>query len=360
MILYKLYLHINMILYKQFIFIFFLCLLSIPIPVFANHGPSTTGGGASTQSGETLKEGQFTFTLDETYTNYKTYSREEAESRALKSGEFDTLTDAFLSTATLAYGITSEFQLEGSLGWYSGRHFIDAHRGEHSEEGHSGHKRSNILQEDEENHDDHGSEKNLVSSGFGNPEGLSDLTLRAKYRLLKGASGHLSIIGGGVFPIGKDDYRLDNSEELEPSSQPGSGRYSSLGGFAYSRYITPRITLDVSSLYTYRFEKNDFKVGDRVDSGIVLAYRLTQSIDQFPQYSLFCETIHQYIVQDEVEGKKNNNSGGKTLFIIPGLRTLINKEVGLIVAPSIPVYQQLNGEQVNTDFRLMSQLFIRF
>ena len=322
----------------------------IPQAAVANHGPGTTGGGATTQSGETIKEDRFIFSLDETYTNYENITRSEAEQRAGSAGEFDAIGDAYLTNITLGYGVTNDFQIEGGIGWYSGRNFIDAHREE------PGSHEATFLSALSGRH----SEEVETSSAIGNPEGLTDLMLRGKYRVMKGEFGHLSVIGGGIFPVGTDSKRLSDGDKLEPSSQPGTGRYSALGGLAYSKYLISHITLDISSVYTHRFERDDFQVGDRFDNGIAIAYRVTDSVKTFPQLSLFTELSHQYLGKDEDEEGRNPNSGGNTLFIVPGARVTFTENAGLILAPAIPIAQNLSGDQIDTDFKLMSQLFVRF
>ena len=330
----------------------------LPSIVFANHGPGTTGGGVSTQSGETIKQGEIIFSLDEAYTNYERVSVRGVEQRAIGSGEFDALGDAFLTNVSMGYGVTDNLQIEGSIGWYSGRNFINAHKESQEDE-----KQEFKLVDDD--HNNAGQEEmeevqSGVNSAVADPEGLTDLMFRAKYRVMRGQNGHLSIIGGGVFPVGDDGEKLSNGETLEGSSQPGSGRYSALGGIAYSRYLTPEITFDASSLYTYRFQKNDFQIGDRCDTGVAFAYRFTDPVGVYPQLSVFIETLYQYIGKDEDNGIDNINSGGNSLFLALGTKIGFNKNTGVIIAPSIPVIQDLNGEQLETDFKLLSQIFFKF
>lgn len=310
--------------------------LLIALPAQANHGPGTSGGGVSTESGETLKENTFTFSLREDYTNYEDLPQSQIDSRAVKAGEFDYLSDSYTTSVAFAYGVTDDFELWTSLGWYSGRGFIDAHLHEGT---------------GEEDHEE-------VESSYGDPEGLTDLVVRGKYRIIRGRPGNFAIIGGVIFPTGKDDETLNDGDSLEPSSQPGTGRFGFQGGLAYSRYLTSHITVDASSVYTLRTERNDLQVGDRLDNGIALAYRITDSIQSFPQVSIFGEVNHVYLRKDEgVEGK-NPNSGGNALFITPGARVRFSENIALTLAPSFPVLQNLNGEQVEVEYKLSALLTI--
>ena len=55
----------------------------------ADHGPGTSGGGASTQSGETLKRGKFSIELRTDYTEFENLLSGEIAAKAAKAGGFD-------------------------------------------------------------------------------------------------------------------------------------------------------------------------------------------------------------------------------------------------------------------------------
>src|SRR3954467_3849065 len=82
---------------------------------FANHGPGTSGGASYTASGETLKEGKFDLSLREDYTQFADISRAGAERRAAEAGEFDALDHSWLTSASLAYGITDDLQVSATI-----------------------------------------------------------------------------------------------------------------------------------------------------------------------------------------------------------------------------------------------------
>jgi hypothetical protein len=304
----------------------FVCLCA-PIVTLANHGPGTSGGGSSTISGETLKPGQLTLDLRADYTEFEHISRAEAENRAVQSGGFDALRRAFVYTGTLSYGVIDDLQVSATLGYYHGEGFVDAERSE--------------------------DEPTTAESGIADPEGLTDLFINAKYRILHGQPGNLAIVGGIKFPVGRDDVRLNNAESLEASSQPGTGAYDYQFGLGYSRFLTSHLTVDASALYTLRTRHDTFKVGDRFDAGVALAYRLTESIRSFPQWSLFGEATYVWLGKDHDEDAGlNNNSGGNTIYLTPGVRVRFNEKASLTVAPSFPAWQDLQGDQIESQFKL--------
>jgi len=302
---------------------------SIALPLIAglalaNHGPGTSGGGTSTISGETLRAGGFDLSLRADATWFEHLTRAEAEAHAIQSGEFDALRQSLVWTAGLSYGITDDLQVDAFAGQYQGTDFIDAEA-----DGMGG-----------------------VESATADPEGMTDLWVLGKLRLIHGTAGHLAALAGIKFPTGKDDVELSNGEELEPSSQPGTGAYDYLAGFAYSRYLTNRSTMDVSSTYTLRTEHDDFEVGDRVDVGVAYAYRLTESLQSFPNSSLSAELLGTWLEKDSEDGDPNPNSGGSVVYFAPGFRVRTSEGTGISMAPAIPIYQDTNGDQPDVEWKL--------
>src|SRR5207302_26185 len=139
------------------------------------------------------------------------------------------------------------------------------------------------------------------------------------------------------------DVRLNNGERLSPTDQPGSGRFGIPIGVGYSRYLSSHLTIDASALYTFRLEKASFKVGDRLDTSVALAYRVSESIKIFPQYSVFAELNDVYLQKDRDDGNLDPNSGSNALYFTPGFRVRFNPHAALTVAPSIPILEDLNG-----------------
>ncbi len=300
--------------------------------VMANHGPGASGGGSSTISGETLKPGHFELTLREDFSKFEHFSESAAIRRAEANGDFDALDHGFITTAEFAIGITKDFQISAGIGYFAGSEFVSADQ-------------------------DDGGEVEVSRT---NPDGLTDALLLAKYRFISGEPGNIAVIAGVIFPTGRADVHLANGEALSPTDQPGTGRWGLPIGIAYSRFLTSNLTIDASALYTFRFEKDDFKVGDRLDLGVALAYRITESVKQFPQYSAFVELNDVYLQKDQIDGQDDDNSGGNTLYVTPGARIRFNEHAALTVAPSIPIWQELNGDQGKVDFKLAVSVSFSF
>jgi len=294
----------------------------------ANHGPGASGGGSATISGETLKPGSFELSLREDYTQFQHFTEPEAVARAQQGGDFDALHRSLLTTLSLDVGLFEDFQVGASVGYFAGNDFVAA--------------------------DDQG------NVGTVDPHGLTDLVVTAKYRLLSGQPGNLALLAGVEFPTGRDDVRLSNGELLSPTDQPGSGAWDFPFGLGYSRYLTERITVDASTMYTLRTEHDGFKSGDRFDAGVALACRLTDSIKSFPQTSLFAEVNLVALAKDREDGVADGNSGSQTLYFTPGVRCRFTPNAALTLAPSLPLLEHLNGNQGRVEYKVAATLSFSF
>jgi hypothetical protein len=307
--------------------------LGVPELLRADHGPGTSGGGASTQSGETLKPGKFSIELRTDYTEFEHLSSAQIEAKAARAGGFDLLDRSFLSTISASYGVVENFQIGLTIGYYDAVAPREA-------EFDSGTGETEILTFD--------------------PDGLTDLWLTGKYRFYRGPAGSVAVFGGVKFPTGKFDVKNSEGERVEPSATAGSGSYDGMAGLAYSRFLSSRLTFDVSGQYTLRTEADDFKLGDRIDGGVAFAYRFTEDIQKFPQVSAFAEANARYLFKSEEDGERDPNTGGTVLFLTPGVRVGFTKNFSFTVSSPLPVAQDLNGTQLKTSYKINGALTFSF
>lgn len=296
-----------------------------------DHGPGTTGGSLSTESGETLRRGSLslTFRLDFTYFEHLSSADIEAKTAKVKGDDkhFDALRSSLLETVEIAYGVTEDFQIGFSFGYY---------RGDDLREGH--------LEAGFELHE------------HGDVSGMTDQWITAKLRLFKGPGGHFSVLGGIKLPFGEDDEVGEDeagNEPLEAPLQPGSGAFDGRVGVAFSRWLTERMTLDTSLQYTLRTEEEEMKIGDLISFGIAVAYRLTEEVDTFPQVGVFIEANVRHLFRNVEEGEEVRNSGGTALFFSPGARLRISEKASISLAVQVPVVQELHDEQQKTSWKVV-------
>ena len=323
---------------------------------FADHGPGTSGGGTSTQSAETPKRGQFSVETGFELTEFDHPSQRQIERSAERAGHYDLLDRSSLSSASVFYGITENFQLGLSIGYYDAEDAREAEAGEH-------HHESKAAEHEAAEGDEHHAAEE-APAGFEthrfNPDGLTDLLLAAKYRFYRGPLGQFALIGGVKMPTGRREVRNSAGEAIEPAATAGSGSWDVVAGLAYSTYLTAQLTLDTSVQYTLRTEHDDLKIGDRFDAGLAMAYRFTREIEQYPQVSIFAEANVRHLRRSEEAGEGDENTGGTALFLSPGARIRFSKHAAFAVAPQFPAVQDLNGEQLETSFKITAAFTLSF
>lgn len=300
---------------------------------YADHGPGTSGGGAAVQSGETMKPGKFAVEFREDYTEFEDLSRTRIDAKAMKAGGIDLLDRSFIHSVGVSYGVVENFQVGLTIGYYDA---VNAREAEFD------------------------SATGEIERSTIDPDGVTDLWLTAKYRFYRGPLGSFALFGGVKFPTGKHDVKNSAGESVEPSATAGSGSYDGMLGIAYSRFLTSRITLDSSFQYTLRTEADDFRLGDRMDAGVAMAYRFVEDIEKYPQVSAFAEANVRHLFKSEEDGHRDPNTGGTVLFLTPGFRVGFCPNVSFTVSAPIPVVQDLNGEQLKTAFKVNGALTLTF
>ncbi|MCF6158823.1 MAG: transporter [wastewater metagenome] len=310
-------------------FLVFFFLFSIH-DVRASHGPGT--GGATTVPAITLKKEAFSLGLRTEWTEFESISRSRILEKAEQSGShFDAVDRTFLHTAELGYGVTDDLTLGLIIGWFESINFREA-ESDHDHAHDHGHDEAGILR--------------------GDPDGITDLWLFGKYRFYRGPQGHWAVLAGIKFPTGEEDKENSAGEKIEPGDQPGSGSYDFLAGLAYSRWLTKEWTLDTNIQYIFRTEgSRDFKVGDRMDWNLAMAYQIIPR-NTYPNIAPVGEINVRYLFRDEENGRDEPNSGGTTVFLSPGIRLGITPHLNAGALVSFPVFQNLLGEQLETDFKV--------
>lgn len=302
-------------------------------PALADHGPGTSGSGFTTLTAETLKPGTFSSTFQFDWTEFDVPGGEPLG--------IDLLDRSFLSTLSVSYGVVDNFQLGLTYGYFAAEGNREFEEGEHGEEA------------------EHGGEPEV--STF-DPDGFTDLWLTGKYRFYQGPAGQIALIGGIKFPTG--DSRLTNSagEQVEPAATAGTGAWDGMAGLAYTVPLNAALTLDASALYTFRGERYDYRLGDRLDVGTSLAWRVCGDATTYPQVSLVAEATLRHVEESEQASEPHHSggTGGTVLFLSPGVKMSFSQACAANLGVQLPVVQDLNGNQVETDFRVIAGISFSF
>ena len=170
---------------------------------------------------------------------------------------------------------------------------------------------------------------------------IGDFRFLARYMIFADDYAPLStrrvaLLAGVKLPTGADRFGT-------PSYDPILG---AVGTWAANRH-----ELDVDVLYTVATERHDFEAGDRLRYNLAYRYRLWPRHfgRRLTQVNAVLELNGCWTGRARRDGTTLRDSGGRVLFVSPGFQYVTNR---LIVEASlqVPVAQDLNGPQVETDF----------
>lgn len=252
-------------------------------------------------------------------------------------------------------------------------------------------KRKNIREGHHEHEEEHEEEVEHVEiESRGDSSGIGDLTLMGQYRFLNNrrSGTEAALLLGVKAPTGKTSEIDANGEIFEAEFQPGSGSWDGLFGVAVSQRLGA-ISLHASGLYTLVTEgTQNTDLGDRFHYGVAVSYRIGSTPAQAPMYAgahkhgshthaegsaahahqeetralavdLILELNGEWSAKQDIAGTKDDNSGGHTLYISPGIR-LTHDRISAFASVGIPVVNDLNGFQSEPDWRLVTGLAVAF
>jgi hypothetical protein len=331
-----------------------LCLCAAP--ALADHaGPAGfgSGGGMTVFSPDTLDAGHWAAGLRLAYTRPE--QRSDAELAALAGDHVHAhSTDYNLNGAlSVAYGITHHLTVSAQLPYVRRD---DLREGEHAHGG--------------------GGAVNGVAQ-LGSVSGIGDASLLAKYRLTEGEGVGAALIAGLKLPTGATHQHSPDGERLETEHQPGTGSWDPiLGASASARMGAVQWT--ASGLY--QFSTNGAqatRLGDRFQGGIALSHRFGGAQPPEHHHEAGAEPHHHHDEADEprsdswdgfvelagewegrqrIGGEIEAESGGKWLFVAPGVR--FNSASGWSAAASfaLPVWQRIRASHPDNRYRLTLSL----
>jgi outer membrane putative beta-barrel porin/alpha-amylase len=346
-------------------------------PTFGHH---PGGGGNATEAGpiftipaSTLDEGQLAVGVMFEYVRLRTLSNATLINAAATGNEgvHDLKTIESVS-ALVAYGLTHDLTIGMRVPWVG---------------------RTGIREGDEAN------PLSSVVLDRGSTFGFSDVTFLSQYRFFndKKTQVEAAVLLGVKAPTGLTN-RYDNQGELfDAEFQPGTGAWNGLFGFATTKRFGSW-SLDSNVLYILSSTgTQDTNLGDRFLYNAAISYRLTGSASEknghshsmklgadFPEpmyhggpkasetYSheepaaspapaldLVLELNGELHQKQVTSGVVDQNSGGNTVYLSPGLRLTYDKWSSY-VSVGIPVVNEQNGIQPEPSWRLISGVSLAF
>ena len=180
---------------------------------------------------------------------------------------------------------------------------------------------------------------------------VGDLRLLARYTILADdyaplSTRRLALLAGMKFPTGATRFG-------SPSFDPILGL---VGTWAANRH-----EFDLDALYTITTERRDVEVGDAFVYDLAYRYRLWPGrfAGRLLQLNGVLELNGRWTARARVDGNRVSSSGGAVLLLSPGAQFITSR---FIVEASfqIPIWQDLNGSQLEEDFTAVLSVRVPF
>ncbi|WP_299194043.1 transporter [uncultured Erythrobacter sp.] len=313
---------------------------------------SQTGesGPITVISADTPKQGSVSFGTELYVEDYDAFLDEELEHFAEEGFEGVHNTDAaYVAKFSASYAVRDNLTVSAALPYFI-RDGIREAEPDHAMHGHGslGHGSQG-----------HGAATEIHT--LGTAAGIGDLQIGAKFGLLdrREAPIGLALIAGLSIPTGDVRERQNDGSRFETEFQPSTGSWDPKAGLAISRSIGP-ISLDASGVYTFRTEgSQDTNLGDHFAFGAAASWRIGKgphvhsdgTFERHDAFDLILEFNGEWEERERINGASNLNSGGTQLFISPGARFVSSNGWNAYATVSIPVHEDLNGIQNETDMR---------
>lgn len=206
---------------------------------------------------------------------------------------------------------------------------------------------------DEEVADDHhGSEKHGgvihedtdLARSYSSTNGFGDTTILGRYQGFTNFA-NLGLQLGLKLPTGSIDDKYNagplSGQELDRALQNGTGTVNGLVGAYYFDSISSDFDYFIQTLLDQPFNKrDDFKPSTNLLSSIGLSYKLTERFK--PQLQL----NHKYENRESGALADRDNSGGNFLYLTPGFNLNYPDNLNIYSLIQIPIYQDVNGYQL--------------
>ena len=184
------------------------------------------------------------------------------------------------------------------------------------------------------------------TDGFGDLTFLLRQTIYARDAVQR--TSRLGLIGGLEIPSGSEDFSSHSTDFVL--------------GSVYTLQ-TGRHELDADLLYKINTEARDLELGDRLRYD--LAYELRLFPQEWPERGTPSQLYGVLEINAESAekalsgGVELDDTGGTVVFVSPGIQW-VSQRVIYEASLQLPVVQNLNGDQVETDFAATAGIRVQF
>lgn len=212
----------------------------------------------------------------------------------------------------------------------------------------------------------------------GDSSGFGDLLVLGQYRVSNSSATDVSVLFGLKSSTGETHDNDDEGARFETEFQPGTGSWDFLLGGAISKN-SGNFGYHGNILYNKTTQGSQAtEIGDALAYNAALTYRLNShdhaSHDHSTHHShdnevknnnlkweLLFELNGETRRKNRISGVSAEHSGGNTIFLSPGVRVSSGKgRFGGFLSLGIPVVEDQNGKQTDTDQRIVTGISLAF
>lgn len=196
--------------------------------------------------------------------------------------------------------------------------------------------------------------------------GIGDAVLLLTWRLTGESTGTWELLAGAgpKIPLGKSDLRSPSGIRYNADLQPGSGAWDGIGWALLSKSGLPRPTGNLSIRMIYRYTgvnhdylgQSDYRFGNELQLIAGISDQLAIGAGILDPSLLL---RFRMAGADMTEGAILPNTGGRWLYLIPGIVYHPAPRFHIRLAGEIPIYRYLEGIQLTSDFRITAGLYFR-
>lgn len=202
----------------------------------------------------------------------------------------------------------------------------------------------------------------IAPGDFLQTRGVGDGIFMIRYNLIPLGllnNRQLSLGGGLKLPLGSSKLE-QQSRLIAADMQPGSGSWDGILWGNYYQNFIKLYQLSVFGTASYRLNGSNQRFSFS-DLGYQFGHELSATAGvNFASQSRFeysAALRYRSTRRDQFDGGAMPNTGGKWLFFVPGLNTKINKQFTARLSSQIPLYRNLNGTQLTTNYTLSVGLY---
>lgn len=164
------------------------------------------------------------------------------------------------------------------------------------------------------------------------------------------------LLAGLKLPSGRTTLANDDDDVAERSLQPGTGTTDAFGGAFYQAAWT-QLGLSAFAQGVYGSALNSHQ-GYRPGSRFALDGGLRY--DATPHWAVLLQLNALWRGRDSGDAAEPEDSGGRYLFVSPGLSWSVGRDVQVFAIVQLPLYQHVNGVQLTANWGATAGLGWRF